>query len=131
VRRRAKAIEAEICDIARRAVSAVADKTRAQKRGRLAIGISIGNSQAESRVGDHIMRIASVEGVAREFRVFTEILSAPLTVITGPAGEAQPRDSDTIAALEITHSRTAFEDPSYDFMTGRNRVMDIRQFAVN
>ncbi len=78
VRGSAEAVNAEPLAVPRFNQTSVSDQTRAQKRRGFRIAIEIWDRKTEALIGDSIFAIATVERVASEFRLITQILLALL-----------------------------------------------------
>ncbi len=119
-------VEAEDLAVAGCPQSAVADQPRAEKRRKLLVGGAIGKRQAVARVGDDLLRVASVERVAREARSVAQILAPGPAVTAGAARPAQPRDADPQAGRELA----ALEDGAHDLVTEDEGQLRVEQLAV-
>ena len=72
-------------------------KPGAQQRGRLRVAIRGGQGKAVPVVGDGVVRIAAVNGVAGEEGVVAEVFMPGLAGAAVAAGVAQPGYADPVA----------------------------------
>ncbi len=127
----AEAVQAEPAALAGRATGAVADQPGAQQRGGLRIGVAVGNGKAEARIGQCVLGIAAIHGVAGEQRLLAQVLQAAAAVVALPAGAGQPGDADAIADPEFPHAGTDGHHAAHHLMAGDHGMRRGRQLAIH
>ena len=121
VGRGAEAVEPEPLGVAREAERAVADQPGAEERRRLQVVVGVRDRQAVALVGDHPLRVAAVEVVAREAGRLAEVLAAREAIAAGAVRPAEPRDAEPAPVL----------GPADDLVPGDEWQLRVWELAVD
>ncbi len=130
VRGGAKAVEAEIGSLACGTIGAIADEPRAKERRELYGGDLSRQWQAKTRVRERFLGVAAIHRIAGEARVLAEVFLAGLAVAAEPARLREPGNADPVAGTKSADRSTGLSDPANDLVTGGDRIVDVRQLAI-
>ena len=131
VRRRAEAVEPEPFGVARHGERAVADQPGAEQRRRMSIVALAGEGEAVAFVGDAVVAVAAVQGVAGEARVRAQVLPPAPAIAAGAAGPAEPGDADALPFAEPLDARAERRDAPHDLVPRHDRQPRLGQVAVH
>jgi hypothetical protein len=133
VRRRAEAIEAQPSASLQltMAETTESDNPGAQQRRRLLIGKLVRNRVDEILRRDHVLGVASVDGVASELGMLAEVLFTGAAILATAVGTIQSRNADAGPKRVSSGAGTALFDYADGLMARRNRGPARRQLAFN
>ncbi len=127
----AEAIDAQAFAVAGFDQAAIADQPGAKQRRGFGVAIDIGDGQAEALVGDGVLGVTAVDGVAGKLGIVAEIFLAILAIRTSAAGPAQPGDADAVADFKLNDAIAPLRHFADDLMAEDERQFGLRQFAVD
>ena len=90
-----------------------------------------GEGEAVALVGDAVVAVAAVQGVAGEARVRAQVLPAAPTIAAGAAGPAEPGDADALPFGEAIHTRAERRDAPHNLVPRHHRQPGLREIAVH
>ena len=128
----AEPVDAEMPDIpAHHAVRPVPYQPGAQQGGRLRVTVRGGQGKAVPVVGDGVVRIAAVNGVAGEEGVVAEVFMPGFAGAAMAAGVAQPGYADPVPGAERDCRAACLDDGADDLMAGDEGQLRMGQLAVH
>ena len=131
---RAKALAAWSPDpgrVARHPERTVADQPGAQQRRRLGVGEIVREREAVAPVGQQVLGIAAVEGIAGEARRRAEVLLAGPAEAAVAAGPAEPGHAHASPFLEILDTVAPGRDPADHLVARHQGQLGLGEFAVD
>lgn len=131
MRRRAEAVDPQTPRVAGQLQRTVADQARAQQRCRLGVAVSGGDGEAVALVGQHVLGVAAVEGIAGEARPVAEVLPADEAEAAGAAGAAEPRHPDAVALAEAIRPFPFPLHDADDLVARHQGQLRVGQFTVH
>ena len=123
-----EAVKTDRFAVAREPERAVPDQPGAEQGRGLLIRIAARDDEAEALVGDDTFRVPAVEVLACETGRVAEVLLCGEAVAARAVRPPEPGDADAIACLE---ARVPSKDLAHDLVTGHERKLRLRQFAVD
>src|SRR5262245_4225672 len=141
----AKTIQANAPRIARFAIGAVTNQSRAKQRRNLDVVITLRQMETISRIREGELGVTAIERVTGEARVITKIFSVRSAIRAFAISPAKPRDSDAISdgeggsglsagavgTLRSLPQFTDFFDSSDNLVTENQRKLRIGQFTID
>ena len=131
VRRRAKAIEAQMFALARQFQGTPADQPGTQQRRQVNGVAGFAQWKGKARIRDRGGRKPAVARIAGEQRRIAQIFAPAATEPADPAGMTEPRYPDTIADRQPVNPRPDCIDPPDHFMPRHDRRIGVGQFAID
>src|SRR5207249_3117118 len=92
---------------------------------------SVGNGKAKARVGHDKFGVTAVDVVAGKTCAIAKIFATGTAELTFATGPAQPWNADPVALAKLFYIASDFFDTSHDFVSGNQRQLRLRQFAID
>ena len=109
----------------------MADQPGAEERRRFGVRIGVGQRKGVARIGDNMIGIAAVAGVAGELSAVAEVLPPAQAIAAMPASPGEPRYADPSTNAVIEDAFAQRDDPPDDLMPWDDRMTDMRQLVVD
>ncbi len=90
-----------------------------------------GEREAVALIGDAVVAVAAVQGVAGEARVRAQVLPAAPAIAANAAGPAEPGDADALPFGEALDARAEGRDAPHDLVSRHDRQPGLRKVAVH
>src|SRR6266513_4557820 len=127
----AEPVNAETSRIARFAIGAVTDQSRAKQRCNFDVVVTLRQMETVSRIRDGELGVTAIDGATGKAGIIAKILSAGSAIRAIAVGPAKPRDSHPISDCEVRISFADFFDSSDNLVTENQRQFRIGQFAID
>ena len=127
----AEPVKAEPFWVAAFTQCAKADQSGAQQRSSGYVLESVGNGKTKTRIGHGKVGVTAINVVAGEACAIAKIFTTGPAELTFTTRPAQPRNADPIALAKSFYIASNFFDASHDFVSGNQRQLRGRQFAID